>query len=107
MSMTAVASVMHALQEVGRVRLEDAEAAEVVAELARQNASHVPAREMRVCKQLGGALFEARRTRVPLDAPVREKFRVAWLVAHGVRAALAVRDRGGRDAAQEEEIVVG
>ena len=107
MPATAAARVAHGGPEVGGVRLQDAAAAEVVAELAHQNARHVPAREVRAREQLGGALPEARRARVPLDALARFLLRVAGLDAHGVRAAVALRERGGRDAAQEEEVVGG
>lgn len=74
--------------------LEDAAAAEVVAEFAHQQARDIPVSKVRVCKKLVGALLEAGCTRVPLDVHFRPPRCVAGLRAHGVGGASALRCDG-------------
>ena len=68
MPAAAVLGEIDALEVTLGVHLQDAAAAVVVAEFARQDAGHVPASEIWVRKQLGSTLLEAGPARVPLDA---------------------------------------
>ena len=85
--------------------LQDAETAEVVAELPNQNARHVPASEIRVRKKGSHTLLEATRARVPLDALLLPR-RMTRLRAPRIGfARLLLGWSGKRDCAQEHEIV--
>ena len=88
---------VHGVLDVLGVGVQNAAAAEVVAELPHQETRHVPPREVRVRKQLLRPRPEARRARVPLDARVHPPLGVAGQRAQGVRLprALPLVERDG------------
>ena len=87
-------------------RLQDATAAKVITEFPHKHTSHVPAREVWVGHKLIGALFEAGRARVPLDALLLPR-RVAGFDTTGVGLANSLFGGlcCGCNNAQEKEIV--
>ena len=97
---------------LGRTRLQNAAGAEVVAELPCQHACHVPAREVRVGRQLRRPLEEARPAGVTLDA-LPSVGRMAGFEAARVRlrgaAAKNRLDRkllfGRRHVAEQDQVV--
>jgi hypothetical protein len=106
-SPAAVLAVTDFSKVLARNRLQDATATKVITEFPHKHTRHVPAREVRVGRELSGALFEARQARVPLDALLLPQ-RMACFETTGVGLA-NVLGRGVCCScchnAQEEEVV--